>query len=69
MKMVTPWTGTIGLRRLKVVSAVLTMMRDRQDLHGKLSALRYGTASGIAENAVQAIEIENAAPADCQMHP
>jgi hypothetical protein len=45
------------------------MMRDGQDLYEKLGALRYGTASGIAKNAVKAIEIENAAPADRQMYP
>jgi hypothetical protein len=69
MKVVTLWARTIRFRRLEVVSAVLTMMRDGQDLHEKLSALSYGTANGIAENSVQAIEIENAAPADRQMHP
>jgi hypothetical protein len=68
MNVVTLWTGAIRFRRLEVVSAVLAMMRDRQDLYEKLSVLRYGTASCLAENAVQVIEVENAAPADRQMH-
>jgi urease accessory protein UreF len=45
------------------------MMRDGQDLHEKLSALGHGTASGITENAVQAVEIKDAASTDRQMHP